>query len=149
MPSPNPFILIHNRHVESLNFNFYYWLYLKKNQDIIDSFRKVKDLPSLLSLHKQYDVQFEDLITIPPSIGNLHQLKVLKLSSNGIKIIPSFLYSLINLRELDLSKNEIESISDSILDLKKLKILNLKNNKLRSIPAELNEFVSSLDEFQY
>jgi Leucine-rich repeat (LRR) protein len=135
--------------VESLNFNFYYWLYLKKNQDIIDSFRKVKDLPSLLSLHKQYDVQFEDLITIPPSIGNLHHLKILKLSSNGIKIIPNFLYSLINLRELDLSKNTIEEIPHSILKLKQLKVLNLKKNNLQNIPSELDEYLASLDLFQY
>lgn len=149
IPSLKPFINIKNDHIEKLYFTFYNWLYLKKNQDIIESFRKIKDLPSFLSLHKQYDVKFEDLTAIPPSIGNLNHLKVLKLSSNGIKIIPSILYSLINLRELDLSKNEIEHISGSILNLKKLKILNLKNNKLRSIPVELNEYVSLLDEFQY
>jgi len=52
MPSSNPFILIHNHHVKSLNFNYYYWLYLKKNQDIIGSFTKIKDLNTFLSLQK-------------------------------------------------------------------------------------------------
>ena len=135
--------------MESLNFTFYNWLYLKKNQDIIDSFRKIKDLSSFLTLHKHYDLKFKDIVVIPPSIGDLHHLKNLKLSSNSFKSIPSFLYSLINLRELDLSKNDIEYISDSILKLQNLKILNVKHNKLDSIPTELEDYLSLLDEFQY
>ena len=147
--SSEPFIFINNRHIERLHFNFYNWLYLKKNQDIIESFRKIKDLASYLSLQKNYDLKFRDSIDLPSSIACLNQLKVLNLSANGIKIIPNYIFTLINLRELDLSRNKIEEIPSSIVTLNKLKVLNLKNNNLDIIPSDLHEYLASLNKFEY
>jgi Leucine-rich repeat (LRR) protein len=147
--SKKPFIVINNKHVELLFFNFFNWLYLKRNQDIIASFNKIKDLASYLSLQKNYDINIKDFIPIPSSIGYLYHLKVLNLSANGIKTIPNYIFNLSNLREIDLSENKIEEIPKSISNLKKLKILNLKNNKIHKISSELNDYVNSLNKFDY
>ncbi|TFG03003.1 MAG: hypothetical protein EU542_03570 [Promethearchaeota archaeon] len=147
--NPNPFIFIKNRHVESLNFKFYNWLYLKRNQDIINSFIKIKDLDSFLSLYKQYDLVFKNPNTVPSSIGHLTCLKVLNLSGNEIRTIPNFIFSLSNLQELDLSNNRIETIPTLISKLKQLKLFNLKNNNLHNIPSKLEEYLNSLNTFQY
>ena len=149
MKSPKSFIYINNRHVERLYFNFYNWLYLKRNQDIINSFNRMKDLTSYLSLYKKYDLKFKDSNTLPSSIGSLSRLIILDLSENGIKNIPNYIFTLSNLRELNLSRNEITQIPTSILKLKNLKVLNLKNNNLKIIPPKLNNYLTSLDKFQY
>jgi len=147
--NPNPFIVIKNRHVELLNFKFYNWLYLKKNQDIINSFIKIKDLDSFLSLYKQYDLMFKNPNILPSSIVHLTLLKVLNLSGNEIRTIPNFIFSLFNLQELDLSNNRIEAIPTLISKLKQLKIFNLKNNNLHYIPSKLEDYINSLNTFQY
>lgn len=149
MKSQESFLNISKYRIEVLHFNFYNWLYLKKNQDIISSFSKIQDLASFLSLHKQYDINFKETSTLPTSIGRLAHLRVLNLSGNEIKSIPSYIFSLSNLQELDLSENKIEKIPYSILKLKKLKVLNLKNNDLQDIPSELEEYLASLDKFEH
>ncbi|MFW9929721.1 MAG: leucine-rich repeat domain-containing protein, partial [Candidatus Thorarchaeota archaeon] len=149
MKPQESFFNISKNHIKVLHYNFYNWLYLKRNQDIITSFSKIQDLASFLSLYKQYDINFKDPPTLPSSIGRLVHLKVLNLSGNEIKSIPSYIFSLSNLQELDLSKNTIEKIPNSILKLKKLKVLNLKNNDLQDIPSELEEYLASLDKFEY
>lgn len=147
--SSEPFIIINDCHIERLHFNFYNWFYLKKNQDIIESFSKIKDLASYLTLQKNYDFKFRDSIDLPSTIACLNQLKELNLRANGIKIIPNYIFTLANLRELDLSKNKIEEIPSSIVKLKKLKVLNLKNNNLDIIPSDLHEYLASLNKFEY
>lgn len=145
----NSFIYINNRHVKKLHFNFYYWLYLRKNQDIINSFTKVKDLGSILSLYKRYDLQFKELNTVPTRIGNLTYLEVLDLSSNGINAIPFSIFSLSKLRVLDLSNNNIRVIPKSIKKLNQLKVLKLNDNNLDTIPSNIEKYLNSLDTFQY
>jgi GTPase SAR1 family protein len=64
-------------------------------------------------------------------IGELKNLKVLKLHSNGITNL-SFLKKLIHLEKLNLFNNKITSI-EPITHLKKLTYLNLSTNELDSI----------------
>ena len=50
---------------------------------------------------------FNDIETIPPSIKNLKNLKVLSLEFNNLKSLPPEIYEL-NLKELDLRDNKFD-----------------------------------------
>jgi len=75
--------------------------------------------------------------TIPPSIGNLINLKELSLTMNDIKVLPEELFKLSNLEILDLSFNKIKTISSSIGNLTNLKELHLSFNEINNFPDEL------------
>jgi hypothetical protein len=149
VPSENPFLHVNNKCVEGLNYNFYNWLFLKNNQDLISSFMGIKDLNQFLSLHKRYDLNFEFKLQLPSSIGLLSTLKSLNLSLNRLTKVPRFIFFLPKLQDLDLNKNNIKELPSSITKMKSLRKLNLKDNKIISLPPELKTFLSTLDEFRY
>lgn len=94
-------------------------------------------------------------IFIPESIGNLINLKVLRLygaldprgigsdkfdSTSHIKTLPGTIEKLENLEELDLGRNGITTIPSQIASLKKLKRLSLDYNNIHELP----EFIGTL-----
>ncbi|XP_042409388.1 putative disease resistance protein RGA4 isoform X1 [Zingiber officinale] len=70
--------------------------------------------------------------------SNLKFLRVLDLTGNKIKEVPTSIRNLIHLRYLNLSRNIIEVLSDSITLLANLQYLNLSFNEgLQELPKEL------------
>src|SRR5438270_4295903 len=73
-------------------------------------------------------------ISLPESIGNLSNLKVLRLygaldpTDSKVKSLPGTIGKLQNLEELDLGRNRIKSIPSQIASLQKLKRLALDHN---------------------
>jgi len=143
----NPWLLINNKHVETLYFNYFYWYFLKINQDIIDSFIEIRDLDTFLDLYKKFELRKFNGSTIPKSLMNLNSLKKLILRRNNLGKFPEFLTQIDSLQELDLSYNSIREIPDSITNLKNLKILKLNNNKIQNISKGMKSFLSSLQVF--
>ena len=133
-----PWLVIKNKHVEILNFNYFNWRFIKNNTDIVDPLSKLQDLDIYLCSLRKYSQNDLDISTIPESIGSLNCLKKLTLRRNGLKRIPSSLENLTLLKELDLSYNELMEIPNSIISLPSLEKLNIKHNIVQNIPESLS-----------
>lgn len=75
---------------------------------------------------------------IPPSFGNLKNLKQIQLSNNQIVEFPSMFAGLKHLDMLDLSRNKITSVPSAVKDLYCTE-LNLNQNQISSIAEEISE----------
>jgi Leucine-rich repeat (LRR) protein len=98
-------------------------------------------------------------ISLPESIGNLSNLKVLTLCGaidpreigsnepippSKVKSLPGTIRKLQNLEELDLSRNGIKGIPSQIASLQKLKRLALDYNNIHELPS----FIGNLKNLQ-
>jgi len=95
-------------------------------------------------------------ISLPESIGNLSNLKVLRLYGaldptdlsdtnkpippSKVKSLPGTIGKLQNLEELDLGRNRIKGIPSQIASLQKLKRLALDHNDIHELPAFVGNF---------
>ena len=76
---------------------------------------------------------------IPPDIGRLDQLQVLRLYSNDITAMTDELFTLGSLQVLDLDSNEIEGSFPSSISMANLTTMNMYSNKISgTIPSEWN-----------
>jgi Leucine-rich repeat (LRR) protein len=72
---------------------------------------------------------------VPRKIGIcLPNLRVLSLSCNGMRLLPSSIGRLVNLVELNLQKNCLATLPDEICNLVNLVDLDLTNNRLKELP---------------
>lgn len=87
------------------------------------------------------------LTSLPPEIGQLTNLEKLYLRNNQLVKFPSELSRLTNLKELELSFNGFIDLPHSFLKspLPHLKKLNLADNQLRKLPPELIHFNSLIE----
>jgi len=145
---PEPWLFIKDKHVEKLNYNYYNWKFLKKNQDIHNSLFSIKDLSAFLKLYRRYDIKESMIKFIPKSIGLLDSLRSLNLSENNIHKFPGFIFTLKSLEMLDLSSNNIQEVPLSIKNLTNLKLLNLTHNKIQNISGDIMVFLNSLQAFK-
>jgi len=96
-------------------------------------------------------------VTIPASIGELKNLKILRLygaidprdgnrpaPASKIKKLPNTMANLANLEELDLGRNGIKYVPPEVVSLKKLKKLSLDFNEIHEIPS----FVGNLENLK-
>ena len=145
----DPWLIINNKRVESLNFNYYKWKFVRDNLDLVYSLSKLIDLDFYINSLKKYSSKYIKISLIPESIGSLTYLKKLILRKNGLEKIPSSIKKLTLLRELDLSYNELEEIPQMMQTLSSLENLNIKHNKIRRIPDSLWDFLNSLENFYF
>ena len=132
----------------------------------ISCLENLEDLPSEIGNVKKLEKLIIDNgngcqmnISVPESIGNLSNLKVLNLygaldptpsdtnkpiQASKVKSLPGTIGKLQNLEELDLGRNRIKSIPSQIASLQKLKRLALDHNDIDELPA----FVGNLKNLQ-
>ncbi len=132
----------------------------------ISCLENLEDLPSEIGNLKKLEKLIIDNgnacqmnISLPESIGNLSNLKVLTLSGaidpreigpdrpippSKVKSLPGTIGKLQNLEVLDLSRNGIKSIPSQIASLQKLKRLALDYNNIHELPP----FVGNLKNLQ-
>ena len=131
----------------------------------ISCLENLEDLPSEIGNLKKLEKLIIDNgngcgmnISLPESIGNLSNLKVLRLygaldptdlsdtnkPTSKVKSLPGTIGKLQNLEELDLGRNRIKSIPSQIASLQKLKRLALDHNDIDELPA----FVGNLKNLQ-
>jgi len=144
-----PWLLIRNKHVVTLNFNYFNWSFLKRNQDILGSYLNIRHLDSFLNFYRKFNPSESYNLRLLNSIENLALLKRLNLSYNELKRLPVAITRIQTLEYLNLSHNLIQEIPESITNLKNLKTLKLKNNKIHEIPKKSNPFLDSLDTFEF
>ena len=86
-------------------------------------------------------------VSIPASIGELTNLKVLRLFGalgpgeigSPVKPLPATIAKLQNLEELDLGRNRLQTLPPEISNLKNLRKLELDYNDLHDIPSFIGE----------
>src|SRR5438874_11436368 len=133
----------------------------------ISCLENLEDLPSEIGNLKKLEKLIIDNgngcgmnISLPESIGNLSNLKVLRLYGaldptdlsdtnepiprSKVKSLPGTIGKLQNLEELDLGRNRITSIPSQIASLQKLKRLALDYNDIHELPP----FVGDLKNLQ-
>ncbi len=132
----------------------------------ISCLENLEDLPSEIGNLKKLEKLIIDNgnscqmnVSLPESIGNLSNLKVLRLYGaldpresdtnkptlpSKVKSLPGTIGKLQNLEELDLSRNAIKGIPPQIASLQKLKRLALDYNEIHELPA----FVGNLKNLQ-
>ena len=88
------------------------------------------------------NLNFNQLKTLPESIGDLANLVTLNLVSNRLQTLPKSIGGLTNLKTLNLFKNKLETLPDSIGGLTNLKTLNLNFNKLKILPESIGDLAN-------
>ena len=88
------------------------------------------------------DLHHNKLLKISKNFKLFKNLKSLKLDSNEISFIPSFIGELTNLEIFTISSNLITYIPTSIKNLINLKTLHFSNNKVDRLPIELGQLES-------
>ncbi|KAK9768293.1 hypothetical protein K7432_001204 [Basidiobolus ranarum] len=101
------------------------------------------NLPHLVVL----DLSFNQIVELPPDIGQVKTLKELYLKNNDIEALPSTLYNLENLEILDVSENRIKKLDASICRLVSLYHLDIRDNQLFEIPFSLGLLSANLTSF--
>lgn len=145
---PTPWLVIKNNHVEALNLNLFNWRYIKQNEDLFESFSRLKYLDDYLSSIKKYSIQNFNPFKIPESIGTLISLKKLVLKGNNLHSIPESIKNLSSLTLLNLSHNHLQQIPQILESLTSLEQLNMKYNNIQNVPYSMKNYVNSLTEFK-
>ncbi|MGB8510176.1 MAG: COR domain-containing protein [Pyrinomonadaceae bacterium] len=79
------------------------------------------------------------LTTLPESITQLSQLKLLSLSDNRLTTLPESITQLSQLQLLYLNNNQLTTLPESIGQLSQLQSLFLNNNQLTTLPESIGQ----------
>jgi len=85
----------------------------------------------------QLNLDFNDLQSLPDTIGKLQRLTALYLNRNQLQSLPATIGNLQTLTRLYLNFNQLQSLPNTIGNLQNLKEFSLNFNQLRSLPATI------------
>jgi internalin A len=88
------------------------------------------------------DLSDRGMTALPPEIGQLTSLQILKLNRNRLTALPPEIGQLINLKQLWLDGNRLTALPPDIGRLTSLEILGLDRNRLTALPAEIGQLTS-------
>jgi Leucine-rich repeat (LRR) protein len=109
--------------------------------DLTQILKNAKDYP----LEELYVINFGPTLTsIPSSVADFPNLKILAIYNNGIGSLPSVVSKLSSLSSLQIQDNPINTLQPVIASLKNLKELGLVKTKLTE--NEINQIQKSLPE---
>jgi len=91
---------------------------------------------------KILNLEGNNLTSLPKSIRNLKSLQNLDLSRNKIAILPNFIGVLSSLEDLNIENNYLVKLPKSICDLIFLRHLNASRNQLKDIPQSIGSLKS-------
>lgn len=87
---------------------------------------------------KSIDGSYNNLTTLPESIGSLSKLTTLNLENNQLTALPESLTQLKNLETLNLESNKLTRLPESMGNLSNLRSIQLQNNLLEELPDSLS-----------
>jgi Leucine-rich repeat (LRR) protein len=103
----------------------------------------LKDLVKVLENNKNLEqLTITDQTFLPDSIGNLINLRILKLADNQLIFLSDSIGNLTKLRILKLADNQLIFLSDSIGNLTKLEELDLSDNQLTFLPDSIGNLTN-------
>jgi leucine-rich repeat protein SHOC2 len=79
---------------------------------------------------------------LPPEIGALSALRILRLDQNALTELPSTLAHLSRLERLYVAQNQLRSLPNGLAALTALRSLDLTWNKLETLPDDLGPFMA-------
>jgi len=115
-----------------------------KNHHLVELILQDQDLPTLppiignLTYLEILKLQRCKLTSLPETIGNLTQLKELDLEANKLTVLPETIGKLENLQELWCRHNQLIALPETLGSLKNLEILSLDYNQLSSVPETIS-----------
>ena len=127
--------------------------YKVEDQTVIElnlNFQELKSLPESIgdisSLQNLF-LQKNELTSLPNSFGNLKSLQTLALGENKLNSLPDSIGNLISLKEFNAPNNRLTTLPGSFGKMKALEELNLERNRMTVIPESLGDLKSlkSLD----
>ncbi|MHA1111688.1 MAG: leucine-rich repeat domain-containing protein [Promethearchaeota archaeon] len=83
-----------------------------------------------------------ELESIPDSIGELSELKLLYLNGNKLKALPESIGNLTKLEGLYLESNKLRKLPKSIGQLSNLQEIYIRSNNLKSLPDEMGNLLN-------
>ena len=110
-------------------------------KDRANSLREFIEVNQEVYQKTSINLQFSNLILLPPEIGKFINLTELNLYNNQLAMLPESLGNLINLTELDLSKNQLAMLPESFGKLINLTELNLSFNQLAMLPESFGKLI--------
>ena len=81
------------------------------------------------------------LAELPPSIGQLNQLEVLRAIDNQLMILPEVLAQLVQLQALLVYRNRLEVLPQCLGQLTQLRHLDVSNNQLIALPERIGQLM--------
>lgn len=98
-----------------------------------------ESIGNLQKLEELSVIRNASLGTLPAAIGNLSQLRILRLDDCALTEIPDTLQGLVSLEELNLMTNEFTSLPSSLGSLLLLDRLTITNTNLTTLPTEIGD----------
>ena len=106
----------------------------KDLDDLPNTIFQLKELQVLdLSPEREACIDFH-MADLPPSIGNLVNLRVLMLDTNSLSYLPTEICLLENLQQLSLSNNFVKELPKEMEKLANLTSVHLSNNLFKVFP---------------
>jgi len=90
----------------------------------------------------ELDLSKKGLTTLPPEIGLLLNLLVLKLERNELRTLPPEIGNLTNLTHVHLNDNQLTTLPSGIVQLKNLTRLEIDGNQFTALPREIGELTN-------
>ncbi|XP_034737434.1 leucine-rich repeat-containing protein 7 isoform X7 [Etheostoma cragini] len=87
-----------------------------------------------LSLLEEFDCSCNELESLPPTIGYLHNLRTFTADENFLSELPREIGNCKNVTVMSLRSNKLEFLPDEIGQMTKLRVLNLSDNRLKNLP---------------
>ncbi|XP_039547303.1 leucine-rich repeat-containing protein 7 isoform X5 [Pimephales promelas] len=87
-----------------------------------------------LSLLEEFDCSCNELESLPPTIGYLHNLRTFAADENFLAELPREIGNCKNVTVMSLRSNKLEFLPDEIGQMTKLRVLNLSDNRLKNLP---------------
>uniref|UniRef100_A0A9J8DHX9 Leucine rich repeat containing 7 n=1 Tax=Cyprinus carpio carpio TaxID=630221 RepID=A0A9J8DHX9_CYPCA len=87
-----------------------------------------------LSLLEEFDCSCNELESLPPTIGYLHNLRTFAGDENFLTELPREIGNCRNVTVMSLRSNKLEFLPDEIGQMTKLRVLNLSDNRLKNLP---------------
>lgn len=88
------------------------------------------------------NVSRNQLVTLPPDLGNLVLLRELLLANNRIPSLPREIARCVQLRKLDLHRNFLTQLPRELQHCERLEEIDVSNNELTELPAELGKLAN-------